>query len=305
MSGAEIFGSSAQMPNGVPYLLVATNTFNEVYEQWDPATCNGGIYWSRDRSSNADNRRLYKSSISNVQFILLGARLYKVTGDQTFLKKANDVYQWMFSSGLVTSQGQVFDGAYAPDCTQVNRNELSYVSGTFLGAIGWMYAVTGNQKYLSDANTVLGNTISLFSKNGVFTDPCEAQGCPANQVQPKGAAVRGLSYLWNTTTDQNMKNTIAQVILTSVQGMSQSCTSAWACGSLWSPGAPIYSDVHTQIVAVELLNAAAIIKNVKIQSNVPLGDAPGVTGSRKKNSAVGLASFLLTSSFAILGLFVL
>ena len=48
--GAEILGSDANMPNGVKYIQLARNTFDQMFSQWDN-DCGGGNYWMRDRNS--------------------------------------------------------------------------------------------------------------------------------------------------------------------------------------------------------------------------------------------------------------
>jgi mannan endo-1,6-alpha-mannosidase len=296
VSGAEMYGNDARMPNGVKYLDVALNTLKEVYEQWSTETCQGGIYWSRDRTSSADNRRLYKSTITNAQYILLSARVYIITKDKIHLDRAEAVYNWMKSSGLITQEGGVLDGAYAPTCSQINRVELSYISGTTLGGIGWLYAATKKDVYVQDAQRILKRSIEIFSKDSILTDPCETaeRKCQANQVQPKGTAVRGYMYLWNTMEDATVRSSIERVVSASLSGMAPTCNDQWGCNSLWSPGSPVYTDVHTQIVAVELLNAAATIR--KVQLNIP---APkqgtqknGATSSFIKLSWVLLAGLL-------------
>jgi hypothetical protein len=41
--------------------------------------------------------------------------------------------------------------------------------------------------------------------------------------------------------------------------MAATCNDAWACNTLWTPGSPVYSDVHTQNTALELLNALSTV----------------------------------------------
>jgi mannan endo-1,6-alpha-mannosidase len=295
VSGAEMYGSDAKMPNGVKYLDVAVNTLREVYEQWSTDTCQGGIYWSRDRTASADNRRLYKSTITNAQYVTLAARVYIITKDKTYLDRAEAVYNWMKSSGLITPEGGVLDGAFAPTCSQFNRNELSYISGTTLGGIGWLYAATKKDVYVQDAQRILKRSLDIFSKDNILTDPCEAEKkCQANQVQPKGTAVRGYMYLWNNMEDATVRSSIERVVSASLSGMAPTCNDQWGCNSLWSPGSPIYTDVHTQIVAVELLNTVAAVQ--KVQLNISAPKKP----TSKNRATSNLVSWIVLAGFMTL-----
>ena len=85
MTGAEVFPGQV-MSEGVSYLDLAKNTYNEVWEQWDTTSCGGGIFWSRDRITNDPKTKNFKSSITHAQQMLLGARLYGQTKDPIYFR---------------------------------------------------------------------------------------------------------------------------------------------------------------------------------------------------------------------------
>jgi mannan endo-1,6-alpha-mannosidase len=62
LTGAELYGLDAHMPNKITYLKSAQITYDQVWQQWD-TKCGGGIYWVRDRKR--DSKKGYKSSITN------------------------------------------------------------------------------------------------------------------------------------------------------------------------------------------------------------------------------------------------
>ena len=43
------------MQNGLKYLDLAKNTFDQVFSQWDDQ-CGGGVYWARNRNDEKQNR---------------------------------------------------------------------------------------------------------------------------------------------------------------------------------------------------------------------------------------------------------
>lgn len=268
IQGAEILGADARMPNGVTYLRLATNTFEQMFSQWD-AECGGGIYWMRDRNDERPNRRLYKGTISNVQGIVLGIRLYLVTNDGKFLQNAIDMYNWLKSSGLVTSTGAVYDGEYATQCWQIETRQHSYNAGLFLSSAGWLYRATGDAKYLEDARNVLSNFQSVFTNQDIIIDQCEVSNdCKENQPQFKGVAIRGLLHLFNNCNDTSIKVTIQKLITASAIAMNSTCNTAYSCSNFWLPGTsnrPL--NVHNQINAVELLNAVITVTDPTNQNS--------------------------------------
>ncbi|KAI8924613.1 glycosyl hydrolase family 76-domain-containing protein [Entophlyctis helioformis] len=262
LTGAELFGKDAIMPRGGTYLKLAINTYDEVWEQWDTESCGGGIYWSRNRRAT-DNLRTYKSTITNAQQINMAARLSILTGNATYNQHGEMVYAWLKSSGLVTADWRVLDGANAPNCATPNRNELSYKIGTLVGALGWLFKSTGKTQYQTEAGLILDVALRQFAPNNIFTDPCEAANptCPANQVSPKGTMIRGLMYLYMTTTDAAIKAKIATAVDASFLAMAAAaCDEKWNCGNVWQgAGARVYTDFHTQLNALELANAVAVV----------------------------------------------
>jgi mannan endo-1,6-alpha-mannosidase len=137
MTGAEIYGPDAKLPSGNTYLKVAQITYDQIWEQHDDL-CGGGIYWSRDRSSARSKG--YKSTITSIylifnyldaQAIMLGARLYRMTKNETYLKQAQGLADWLKTSGIINSQGQVYDGIDADTGCSVKQPFHSYIAGTY------------------------------------------------------------------------------------------------------------------------------------------------------------------------------
>jgi mannan endo-1,6-alpha-mannosidase len=138
MTGAEIYGPNAKLPSGNTYLSVAQITYNQIWEQHDNM-CGGGIYWSRDRT--AARGKGYKSTITSIylifnyldaQAIILGARLYRMTNNATYLKQAQELASWLKTSGVINSQGQVYDGIDADTGCSLKPPFHSYIAGNFL-----------------------------------------------------------------------------------------------------------------------------------------------------------------------------
>ncbi|KAJ3270127.1 hydrolase 76 protein [Terramyces sp. JEL0728] len=248
-TGSEIYGGNA-IPDGVSFQSLTQTTYNQVWSQWDP-TCSGGIWWSRDRSNVKFAG--YKSSITNTEEMLVGAKLAIATGQSTYVDNINQIYSWMNQTGLLTSGYGVFDGIHCDKNCSINSKELSYQAGMLIGALTFTYAFTQDQAYMTAANNVAKASFQTFLTNGsvIYDSYCEPN-CPTSQVTPKGVYTRMLGYLYEYTTDDSVKGSIKTALQNSFSAMLTTCDSKYNCGNNWASGNDQNSTVHTQINALEL-----------------------------------------------------
>jgi mannan endo-1,6-alpha-mannosidase len=125
-------------PSGSPaWLELAENVFNDQAARWNTANCSGGLRWQIFAFNNGYN---YVNSDSNGQFFLLAARLARFTGNTTYSDWATKTYDWMSSIGIVSTQGEVYDGAdIALNCSQIDHIQWSADSGYVLEGAANMY----------------------------------------------------------------------------------------------------------------------------------------------------------------------
>ena len=269
ISGAEIKGKDAKMPNGVPFLTLAKTTWEQIDEnvdRVDNAPCKGGVFWHRDRQASKPNLARLLSTVTTLEYVLLGARIYETTGDQAMLKSAQDAFNWISSANLIGPNGEVYDGTYNPKCWQIEKKEHSYNAGLFLASAAKLFKVTNDQRYMNDASKVFSRFQSVFTKDGIIIDECEpTNSCKVNQAAFKGIAVRGLGHYYQVVQDQQIRSSIQTLIQKTAQGMAATCNDQWACNMVWTPGSPAYSDVHTQNTALELLNALSIVSGGEVK----------------------------------------
>lgn len=302
MSGAEMFGKTATMPDGLTYLQVAINTYKEAWQQWDTTQCKGGIFWSRDRSAG-NAKRGYKSSITNSQHIMLGARLFIMTGDASYITNARATYAWL-KQGLVSKSWKVYDGIDGGQGCGMNINEHSYNSGVLVGALGWLFKATNDASYLADASALVKASISEFTRNGIIADPCEPK-CKPNEVQAKGTMIRGLGYFAALTTSQADKTIVRNLLGTSLKAMAATCDSQQNCGTYWVDGTK-GSNFHSQTNAVELVNAynaalaGAISGTLAAPKAAPAPNAQATASGSKPHSMAFVAlSAVMTLTLAL------
>src|ERR1700753_223684 len=88
------------------WLSLAQAVFNRQAGRWDPIHCGGGLRWQFQFTNPG---WMDKNSISNGCFFQLAARLARYTKNETYTQWANQVFDWMDSSPLISKQWEVFD----------------------------------------------------------------------------------------------------------------------------------------------------------------------------------------------------
>lgn len=148
------------------WLQVAENAFNTMAARWNTSACGGGLLWQIFASN--PNGLDYRNSVSNGGLFQMSARLYRATGNQTYLDWANKVWEWSTAIGFVDENYNVYDGADSSDnCTIASRNNLTFSYGSAI----YMYgaAVLANATNDTDASsTWTTHTEGLFGAAQVY-----------------------------------------------------------------------------------------------------------------------------------------
>jgi mannan endo-1,6-alpha-mannosidase len=100
-------------------------------------TCNGGLRWQVYSFNKGYH---YKNTVSNGCFFLLASRLARYTGNQTYYEWAEKAWDWTESTGLITEDYRVFDGADSTEnCTKIDKIQWSYNAGMFTAGAAFLY----------------------------------------------------------------------------------------------------------------------------------------------------------------------
>ena len=194
----EVFGETR-------FLNTAVDIYNWSWELgWDSTgTCNGGFWFDGAYGS--------KVTITNAQFLYLGAKLYRLTGskNQDFLNKIKEIWNFIESNKIIDPVTfQVSDGIDLVTCAVNKFYGWTYDSGVLIGALVEIFKISSDPSTIKLAHAIANATITNLSKDGVLTENCDANGCQDNDDAKmfKGIFVRHLRYLIDVSDDDHRRS---------------------------------------------------------------------------------------------------
>lgn len=136
-----------QITDEQKYLDDAIAGFDFVWEEaYDPE--DGGMLWSWKVDG--------KNACINYPTVIGAMRLYNISGDETYLNKAKNIYGWSRKNLFQESTGRVADHKVGDD--PPGFEDYTYNQGTAAGAAYMLYEETGEQYYLNDAISAVDYT---------------------------------------------------------------------------------------------------------------------------------------------------
>jgi hypothetical protein len=153
-----IFIRGYQLTGQANFLTEAENEWNMGYNRGWNSTFGGGILEQQGQGG--------KEALSNNNFIFEAVQLYQLSGDSTYLTKAESIYNWVRSNLVNTTNsnnsrgvpGQVNQGISSSGSLSTGDN--LYNSGTWVKAAADLYRVTGTQMYHDDALLTITHVIN-------------------------------------------------------------------------------------------------------------------------------------------------
>ena len=181
-----------QYTGNAAYLQTAEYDANYMDQYWDTGTCGGGVWWSTAESA--------KNAIANELFLELNASLHNaISGDTTYLSRAQQEWNWFSQSGMINSRHLVNDGLNLSTCQNNGNPTYTYNQGVILTGLSQLSLATGNTSLLSTANSIAAAATADLTSNGVLVDPCEPSTCATDGYSFKGIFVRDLAEFARTT----------------------------------------------------------------------------------------------------------
>jgi len=121
----------------------------------------GGLYWVETSKSS-------KNTCSNGPGVLVALQLYQATKEKSYLDTALMLFNWT-KEKLQAPSGLYYDNIKTKDGS-VDKNTLSYNTGTMLQSCVYLYECTGDKKYLSDAKAIADSSLTFFYGRDKFRD---------------------------------------------------------------------------------------------------------------------------------------
>lgn len=226
------------------YLDMAVTIANYVQGFWDTSTCNGGVWWDRERT--------YKNAITNGLYVRMTAALHnRLPGDTLWLQRATTGWNWFKASGMINSSNLVNDGL-TNACSNNGQTVWTYNQGLAIGGALELWRATNDPALLTTARQLADAAIAspTLSPNGILTEACDtgSGSCDDNAKQFKGIFMRYLMDVADTTGAASYR-TYAQRQSDSIWTSNRDSLNR--LGQRWSgQGTPNAKDWRTQASAL-------------------------------------------------------
>ncbi|MFB6342751.1 glycoside hydrolase family 76 protein [Saccharicrinis sp. FJH62] len=140
--------------NNQEYLKQAELLWEFIWSGWDDKL-DGGIYWCEQKKHS-------KNTCSNAPSAVLALKLYKVTGNKSYFDRGKEIYHWTKTHLQDTTDFLYFDNINLKG--RVDQRKYTYNSGQMIQSSALLYNITGEVKYLHEAQQVAASVISFFTK---------------------------------------------------------------------------------------------------------------------------------------------
>jgi hypothetical protein len=209
---------------GDPAYLETAEYDDDYMSGYWSSSCGGGLWWSTAETGI--------NAVENEVYLELSAALHNtLSGDTTYLNRANQEWTWFSHSGLINSSNLVNDGLNVSTCQNNGNPTYTYNQGTILAGLAQLSQATGNTSVVATADAIATAATSDLVTNGILVDPCEPDGCANDGYSFKGIFERDLGEFARATGDtayNGFLNTQASSILANdTDGDGQSGL-AWA-----------------------------------------------------------------------------
>ncbi|KAI5860003.1 glycoside hydrolase family 76 protein [Durotheca rogersii] len=231
---AEEIGFRDPPASEAQWLTMAKNVFESQSstDRRAGGNCENGLRWQILPSNAGYN---YINAASNVAYFNLGARLARLTGNETYLREAEDTYDLLVKLGLVTEDFDVYDGVNTPSCDRVNEARFSYNAGLLLQGVAALYNETREEVWRERVDGLTTRILEVFFKDGVLSEAaCEPTLCTVDMSFLKGITHRALAATAELAPHTAVR--IRSALRTSAKAAAVQCTGGdnnRMCGLYW------------------------------------------------------------------------
>lgn len=237
------------------YLKMARITFADMATGWD-AVCGGGVYWKKPN--------IGKSAVQNELFMLGAIRLHQRGGGEalgkSYMKWAEDTWEWFINSGMINEKYLVENGLNK-QCQVNTGNYHTYNQGIILSALVELYKEKQEESLLELAHKIANATINnLVYENGILKDPKEPN-LNGDATQFKGIFMRHLGFLHSVSPRVAYKTFILKNA-DAIWSVARDKTNN-EIGGIWN-APPKKTNASCQSSALDAFNAAIIVSGKRV-----------------------------------------
>lgn len=172
-----------------------------------------GIYWCEQKKHS-------KNTCSNAPAAVCALKLYKATGEEAFLTTGRALYEWVFTTLRDTQDNLYFDNISLEG--KISRAKYSYNSGEMVEAGALLYSITGEDRFLREAQATARacydrwfktvqdgeEQIRIMESGDVWFDAVMLRGLIAlyridGEAEYLKAVSRTLDYAWRNGRDKD------------------------------------------------------------------------------------------------------
>ncbi|KAL4779557.1 glycosyl hydrolase family 76-domain-containing protein [Aspergillus varians] len=231
MTAAELnFPEQDDQPS---WVSLAQGVFNTQIPRWDETACGGGMRWQIWPYQAGYTT---KNAISNGGLFQLAARLGRYTGNETYIRWAEMIWDWSATTPLLKSDWVIADTtSIANQCQDHGDQQWTYNYGAYLNGAAYMYNLTnGGEKWKAGIDGLLGAIWRIFFPDGKAMSEiwCEPEmTCDRNQDLFKGFLSSWLTF--TSTIAPYTADEIIPRIQQSAIGAARQCSYETSCGRRW------------------------------------------------------------------------
>jgi uncharacterized protein YyaL (SSP411 family) len=142
------------------YLTKSIMIYDFMMTGYDEAA-GGGLYWR-------EVDKITKNTCSNAPGAILALQLYKATQEEKYLKTAMNLYDWT-NKRLRSPEGIFYDNVIIKTDT-IDKHAYTYNTGAMLQTNVYLYEITKDKKYLTEAKTIAESSLKEFYNKAKFRD---------------------------------------------------------------------------------------------------------------------------------------
>ena len=131
-----------QITGDKTFLDIAERDWKHLYNQAYDEVYGGGLWWSTGKES--------KSGLSNNPAVSMACYLYEATGNEEYLQRAKELFQWLYMT-LRQPTGGVDENISGPEPGKLTDSYNVYNIGAFIEACNALYRITKEDIYKETA----------------------------------------------------------------------------------------------------------------------------------------------------------